>query len=139
MQDALLPRPTLGRGLPVADFDAWEWRKDELITFARALGVPTRGTKEALSRRIRSQLGRVYPPTETVITADGVVTPPALKVVAPVSASMPRPAAPAPDTANVEAERPVSTSPSGIFSPAPGESRAVALAAWFARRNSRAG
>jgi SAP domain-containing new25 len=129
MTDALLSRPLLGVGLAVADFDAWEWRKDELIACAKALGVPSRGTKDALSKRIRSQLGRVYPPTQTVITADGVVTPPALKVVEHDSTRLAAKTAPSRTTPPAV----------GFFKAEPGQSRAQALAAWYAQRNARAG
>ncbi len=126
MTDVAQTRPPLEHGLAVADFEAWAWRKDELITFAKALGVPSRGTKEALAKRIRSQLGRVYPPTQTVITADGVLTPPALRIVERNTAHI--------DTNTAPPHAPPQAA--GYFTAVPGESRAQALAAWFAQRNS---
>ena len=138
MPDAQCSRPAPGPGLSVAEFDAWDWRKDELIAFAKTLSVPTRGTKEALAKRIRTQLGRVYPPTETVVTeadvatsaADGVATPATLKAV--IGATTRIPPRPSPQSRRA----PPAT---GFFKAEPGESRAAALAAWFAKRNSRAG
>jgi SAP domain-containing new25 len=136
MPDAPLSRPSFGPGLAVAEFDAWDWRKDELIAFAKTLGVPTRGTKEALAKRIRTQLGRVYPPTATVVTesevamnaTDGVATPATLKVVIGDTTRIP-------PTVSRPKSAPRAT---GFFKAEPGESRADALAAWFSKRNSRA-
>jgi hypothetical protein len=130
-------RPQLVVGIPASEFDAGDWRKDELTAFATLLGIPSRGTKAALSARIRSQLGRVHPPTTTVHTPPGdddtIPTPATLKVVEsaptlrrgePGSTALPSPAAVA------------HTQPTGFFKAAPGQSRAQALAAWFASRNA---
>ncbi len=135
MPDALCSRPVPGPGLSVAEFDAWDWRKDELIAFAKTLSVPTRGTKEARAKRIRTQLGRAYPPTATVVTepdvtltaANGVATPAALKVVPSGATRIPqRPSTPS-QRALPAAE---------FFRAEPGASRAQALAVWFAKRTS---
>lgn len=134
-------RPQLVVGMSASEFDAGEWRKDELTAFASVLGIPSRGTKAALSARIRSQLGRVHPPTATVHTPaahavddETIPTPATLKVVEVEPAARRAPEVrPAP-------QQPVAAVPApttGFFRAEPGQSRAQALAAWFASRNTR--
>jgi SAP domain-containing new25 len=122
----------LAVGISVPAFDAGSWRKEDLIAFARELGIPTSGTKDALTKRIRGQLGRVHPPTETVVTpshvaeaeSDTVITPAVLKAIEePATRIAPREPAPA-----------SATPPTNFFRAAPGQSRSQALAAWFASR-----
>ncbi|HNP59052.1 MAG TPA: DUF6434 domain-containing protein [Gordonia sp. (in: high G+C Gram-positive bacteria)] len=45
-------RPPLTPALPAAEFTRWYWRKDELVAFARTLGIATSGAKELLAQRI---------------------------------------------------------------------------------------
>lgn len=49
-------RPALAPGMSVADFRSYYWRKDELVRFARRLGLSTRGHKPALGMRIERRL-----------------------------------------------------------------------------------
>jgi hypothetical protein len=49
-------RPPLQVGMPIEDFDASYWMKDELIAFARAEGLRTDGYKPQLTARIRRHL-----------------------------------------------------------------------------------
>jgi hypothetical protein len=49
-------RPRLSRDLPGSEFLRWYWLKDELIEFARALGVRATGGKELLARRLAATL-----------------------------------------------------------------------------------
>ncbi len=114
MPETLLSRPELILSLPVSEFDAGTWRKDELIAFAKVLGVPMKGTKAAVTARIRTQLLRRNPPTESVATGA-------------VASS----AAPPSLTSSVTPQQ-----PTDFFRAEPGQSRAQALAAWFASRKA---
>lgn len=49
-------RPPLALALPAAEFTRWYWRKDELVDFARTLGIATSGAKELLAQRIAATL-----------------------------------------------------------------------------------
>ncbi len=54
-------RPALSAALSAAEFTRWYWRKDELVGFARALGIGTGGGKELLTQRIAATLdGREF-------------------------------------------------------------------------------
>jgi len=50
-------RPTLRPGLAAEEFRRWYWLKDELIGFARELGIRSTGSKETLTARIAAKLG----------------------------------------------------------------------------------
>ncbi|MBC7840883.1 MAG: hypothetical protein H7099_01135 [Gemmatimonadaceae bacterium] len=122
-----LSRPPLFAGLPVAEFDVWEWRKAELAAFARSLGIPATGNKVALATRIRRQLA-----AHEVTAKTDVAHVPAAVIV---SADIPAVASPTVEvrTPPVDAE-PVRA----FFSAAPGVSRSRALAEWYARRKAAA-
>lgn len=49
-------RPPLDRTLSGSELLRWYWLKDELTSFARALGVRTTGSKDILAARIAAQL-----------------------------------------------------------------------------------
>src|SRR5260370_16220897 len=49
-------KPTLRPGIRVTEYRAYYWMKDELIRFARQLGLPTHGYKPELSTRIDRRL-----------------------------------------------------------------------------------
>jgi len=55
---AILPeqRPPLVAGLGGTEFLRWYWLKQELVDFARRLGVRATGGKETLTARIAAQL-----------------------------------------------------------------------------------
>ncbi len=127
------PTRQLEIGITASAFDAGDWRRDALVAFATKLGLPTRGPKAALSTHIRSQLGRVHPPTDSVATSgpvsvDSLETAHAgasIETHAPVS----RPSAEA-TTASVPRAP-------DFFKEQPGQTRAQALSAWFASRSVR--
>ncbi len=127
MSSTTLSRPPLFAGLPVREFDAWEWRKNELTAFARVLGIPSTGTKAAITMRVRRRLA-VLEATSTETPADA----------APAAAAS---TIPPPQTLTVEVRTPAApVEPSReFFAATPGVSRAQALADWYARRKSAAG
>lgn len=49
-------RPQLSRDLSGSEFLRWYWLKDELIVFARSLGVRSTGGKELLTQRLAATL-----------------------------------------------------------------------------------
>jgi hypothetical protein len=49
-------KPTLRPGMSVAEYRAYYWMKDDLVRFARRLGLPTYGYKPELSARIEQRL-----------------------------------------------------------------------------------
>src|SRR5258708_8778797 len=49
-------KPTLRPGISVTEYRAYYWMKDELIRFARQLGLPTHDYKPELSTRIDRRL-----------------------------------------------------------------------------------
>lgn len=49
-------RPPLDRTLSGSELLRWYWLKDELTSFARALGVRTTGSKDILAARIAAEL-----------------------------------------------------------------------------------
>src|SRR5260221_14732464 len=49
-------KPTLRPGMSVTEYRAYYWMKDDLIRFARQLGLPTHGYKPELSARIDRRL-----------------------------------------------------------------------------------
>jgi len=62
-------RPGLTPGLTGAEFLRWYWVKDELVGFARDLGVRATGSKDVLTRRIAAALDGVAfeePPSRRV-------------------------------------------------------------------------
>lgn len=120
-----LSRPPLFAGLPVSEFDAWEWRKAELAAFARSLGIPATGNKAALAARIRRQLAAHE------VTAHAAVAHVPTPVI--VSADIPAVASP-----TVEVRTPAATAEPvrAFFSAAPGVARPQALAAWYAKRKA---
>ena len=50
-------RPELERGISLEEFSSYYWLKDDLIEFAKRLGLPTHGYKPELSERIERRLG----------------------------------------------------------------------------------
>ncbi len=124
-----LPRPPIPAGLAVEEFDARDWRKDELIAFARTLGIPSWGKKPALASRVRKQLFAMQQRVGQIEARDS-----AAAITAPE------------DTAARDAESPVPAH-SVVSAPArpqffrevPGQTRAQALAAWYASRKAQAG
>jgi hypothetical protein len=107
-------------GLPASEFDAWEWRKAELMAFARALGIPTTGAKAALAPRIRK---RLHANTQCAAAAQ--------RDVRDSPAVTPLPLQP-----TVEVHTSSSSRDAGraFFQAAPGMSRAQSLAQWYATR-----
>lgn len=54
-------RPALTSDLTGQEFLRWYWLKDELLTFARTLGIRTTGKKDLLTQRITAHLdGRTF-------------------------------------------------------------------------------
>ena len=49
-------KPTLRPGISVTEYRAYYWMKDDLLRFARQLGLPTHGYKPELSARIDRRL-----------------------------------------------------------------------------------
>src|SRR5260370_10590544 len=49
-------KPTLRPGISVTEYRAYYWMKDDLLRFARQLGLPTHGYKPELSARIDLRL-----------------------------------------------------------------------------------
>lgn len=49
-------RPPLDEGITGAEFGRWYWLKEELVVFARRLGIPASGSKQDLADRIRGRL-----------------------------------------------------------------------------------
>lgn len=125
MSSTTLSRPPLFAGLPVAEFEAWEWRKAELTAFARSLGIPATGTKAAVAARIRTQLAAHE---VTANAAVAYVAPPVI-----VSADIPAVASP---TVEVCTPAPAAAPAPTFFSVAPGVSRSQALAEWYAKRKA---
>ncbi len=146
MPETLLSRPELILSLPVTEFETGTWRKDELIAFAKVLGVPMKGTKAAVTARIRTQLLRRNPPTESVAN-DAAETRRRTSTCTPVetiAVEAPSPATPAAlplvVTSPAPASAPLPTAspmPADFFRAEPGQSRAQALAAWFASRKAK--
>ena len=124
MSSTTLSRPPLFAGLPVREFDIWEWRKNELTAFARVLGIPSTGTKAAIAMRVRKRLS-VLDGTSTETPSDAAP--------AAAASTIPPPQAP-----TVEVRTPAApVEPSReFFAAPPGVSRAQALADWYARRKS---
>ena len=52
-------RPVLGPDMSVADFTSYYWMKDDLVRFARRLGLPAHGHKPELGARIERRLRRI--------------------------------------------------------------------------------
>ncbi|MDR2974593.1 MAG: SAP domain-containing protein [Propionibacteriaceae bacterium] len=52
-------RPALTRELAGAEFARWYWLKDELVSFARSVGLPSSASKDVLTRRITAFLDGV--------------------------------------------------------------------------------
>lgn len=125
MTATTLPRPPLSAGLAVEEFDARDWRKDELITLARTLGIPSWGKKPALMARVRRQLVAQQERAAQVITV-----PTDIVAVAVVHSS--------PSEEVVAQESAVSVASAvtrpQFFREVPGQTRAQALAAWYASR-----
>ncbi|MEM7114018.1 MAG: DUF6434 domain-containing protein [Chloroflexota bacterium] len=48
-----MTRPTQITGLSGNDFAAYYWLKEDLVAFCRANGIPTSGSKQALTERIK--------------------------------------------------------------------------------------
>lgn len=72
------PRPPLTAGLTGAEFERWYWLKDELSEFARALGIRSGGSKQALTGRIAARLdGRAFeePRTGHLVRGDQLLPP----------------------------------------------------------------
>ncbi|AZI59145.1 hypothetical protein EH165_14340 [Nakamurella antarctica] len=65
MAEQELPRPLLERTLSGRELRRWYWLKDELICFARLLGVRSHGSKEVLTDRIAAHLDGVPFPEST--------------------------------------------------------------------------
>lgn len=61
-------RPALIPGISAEEFSRWYWLKDELVSFARELGIRTSGGKEELTARIRSTLAGALEPAMPVTT-----------------------------------------------------------------------
>lgn len=51
------PRPDLSPNLSEEEFRRWYWLKDELMAFARSLGIRATGSKELLADRVAAELG----------------------------------------------------------------------------------
>src|SRR5258708_33683896 len=49
-------KPALRPGMSVTEYRAYYWMKDDLLRFARQLGLPTHGYKPELSNRIERRL-----------------------------------------------------------------------------------
>lgn len=64
MKDVTSARPFLEPTLTGIELLRWYWLKNELIEFARTLGVRTSGSKEDLTRRIAAHLDGVDPDPE---------------------------------------------------------------------------
>ncbi|MGP6175041.1 DUF6434 domain-containing protein [Corynebacterium sp. A21] len=60
-------RPALQPGISTREFQRWYWLKEELISFARELGIPTSGAKDLLTRRIAAKLAGENLPEPAVI------------------------------------------------------------------------
>jgi hypothetical protein len=128
MTATTLSRPPLSARLAVEEFDARDWRKDELRAFARTLGIPSWGKKLTLVSRVRMRLI-----ADATRTADATVRESA-------------PHSPVPDTNTLEAEptadasqsAPVAAARPQFFREVPGLTRSQALAAWYANRKAAA-
>ena len=127
MTATTLSRRPLPAGLPIEEFDARNWRKDELIACARTLGIPSWGKKPALAARVRRRLvaqqGRRTTPgvTDAVPAATTGSTPAALASPTPVDAPLSLRALARPQ----------------FFREVPGLTRSQALAQWYARRKTQ--
>lgn len=68
-----MSRPPLTKHITAADFRAYYWLKDELVTFCRAVGLSTAGGKQELAARIAGFLetGKRAAPSATIRKAAG--------------------------------------------------------------------
>lgn len=57
-------RPPADAALSGAELLRWYWLKEELVTLARTVGVPTHGSKRQLTARLVAALDGVPPPPE---------------------------------------------------------------------------
>jgi SAP domain-containing new25/Domain of unknown function (DUF6434) len=57
-------KPKLQPGMSVTEYRAYYWMKDDLVRFARQLGLPTHGYKPELSARIERRLRGMSESTE---------------------------------------------------------------------------
>ncbi len=148
-----LSPPPLPAGLAVEEFDTRDWRKDELIAFARTLSIPIWGKKPALAARVRRKLlakharaaeaDATAPQATTVIAHDSA--PEATTVVA--DASAPEATTVTPDAithTEVAAVAQSTSEPTEISRPqffrdVPGLTRSQALSAWYASRKASGG
>lgn len=63
-------RPQLAADVSAEEFSRWYWLKDELVVFARALGIRASGGKEVLAARIAAKLaGREFVEPATARTS----------------------------------------------------------------------
>lgn len=60
MDTAESRRPTLSRDLTGDELKRWYWLKDELIEFARSIGVRTTGSKDTVVDRLAATLDGVH-------------------------------------------------------------------------------
>ncbi len=116
--------------MPVGEFDARTWRKDELIAFAKALSIPTKGTKAELGDRIRITLIR-----RSITTAVEVHT--GVTVGGAPMEDLPRTGTSAPPAPRADDRLSRGVADTDFFRETPHESRAKGLAEWFARRTAR--
>jgi hypothetical protein len=124
-------RPQLVEGLSAGEFDAWDWPKTELTKFARLLGIPSTGTKAVLAARIRKRLPATPGDTGLDLGAEIMRMPePTVEVVTPAPRSV------AQQPAAVPAE---AATPAFFRGASAGQTRAQALAAWFAQRRHQSG
>jgi hypothetical protein len=81
-----MSRPELNVQISAADFEDFYWLKSELIDFCRANNLPSSGSKDDLTRRIKEFLvtGQVLPPDKrstpkgsmpNIFTSDTVIGP----------------------------------------------------------------
>ncbi|WP_327341403.1 DUF6434 domain-containing protein [Streptomyces europaeiscabiei] len=69
-------RPALALSLTGEELRRWYWLKDELLAFARSIGVGTRGGKQELTDRLAAVLdGRPLPPAAPVRRVVGALLP----------------------------------------------------------------
>lgn len=78
-------RPELNRGLDPAELQRWYWKGSELSSFARELGISTRGPKAALVARLSATLAGAPLPREERPRGrtDGMVEPLELSTLIP--------------------------------------------------------
>ena len=120
-----LPSPA---ALAIEEFDARNWRKDELVALARTLGIPSWGKKPALLARVRKRLTALRARDERADT----VSPAAAPLAADATAQRDEPLTAAQSAPSALA-RPQ------FFREVPGQTRSQALAAWYASRKAQAG